>query len=72
MEGINVFLKILNLFFYNDFDLIFGVLTPLSAISWRAVLCRSGEVYSIQHYVIKFVIDLRQVYGYSDFIQQQN
>ena len=25
---------------------------------------RSGEVYSIQHYVIKFVNDLRQVGGY--------
>ena len=25
---------------------------------------RSGEVYSIQHYVIKFVIDLRQVGGF--------
>ena len=25
---------------------------------------RSGEVYSIQHYVIKFVSDLRQVGGF--------
>jgi len=25
---------------------------------------RSGEVYSIQHYVIKFVSDLRQVDGF--------
>ena len=25
---------------------------------------RSGEVYSIQHYVIKFVSDLRQVSGF--------
>jgi hypothetical protein len=25
---------------------------------------RSGEVYSIQHYVITFVIDLRQVGGF--------
>jgi hypothetical protein len=25
---------------------------------------RSGEVYSIQHYVIKFVSDLRQVAGF--------
>ena len=24
----------------------------------------NGEVYSIQHYVIKFVIDLRQISGY--------
>jgi hypothetical protein len=34
---------------------------------------RSGEVYSIQHYVLKFVIDLRQVGGflwYSGFLQQ--
>ena len=27
-------------------------------------LSRSGEVYSIQHYVIKFVHDLRQVGGF--------
>jgi hypothetical protein len=26
---------------------------------------RSGDVYSIQHYVIKFVSDLRQVGGFS-------
>ena len=26
--------------------------------------CHSGEVYSIQHYVIKFVNDLRQVGGF--------
>jgi hypothetical protein len=25
---------------------------------------RSGEVYSIQHYMIKFVSDLRQVGGF--------
>ena len=34
-----------------------------------------GEVYPIQHYVIKFVSDLRQVVvfcGYSDFIHQYN
>ena len=30
---------------------------------------RSGEVYSIQHYVIKFVSDLRQVGG---FLHQSN
>jgi len=33
-----------------------------------------GEMYSIQHYVIKFVSDLRQVGGflrvYSDFLHQ--
>jgi hypothetical protein len=30
-----------------------------------------GEVYSIQHYVIKFVSDLRQVSGFlRDFIPQ--
>jgi hypothetical protein len=28
------------------------------------------EVYSIQHYVIKFDIDLRQVSGSSGFLQQ--
>jgi hypothetical protein len=31
---------------------------------------RSGEVYSIQHYMIKFVSDLRQVGGYSGFLHQ--
>ena len=34
-----------------------------------------GEVYSIQHYVIKFVSDLRQVVGflrYSGFLHQEN
>jgi hypothetical protein len=34
-----------------------------------------GEVYSIQHYVIKFVSDLRQVggfSGYSGFLHQYN
>jgi hypothetical protein len=32
-----------------------------------------GDVYAIQHYVIKFVNDLRQVYGlpgYYDFLHQ--
>jgi len=28
---------------------------------------RSGEVYSIQHYVIKFVCELQQ-FGYSSFL----
>jgi hypothetical protein len=34
---------------------------------------RSGEMYSIQHYVIRFVSDLRQsvfFYGYSGFLHQ--
>jgi hypothetical protein len=32
---------------------------------WRCEFeSRSGEVYSIQHYVIKFVSDLRQVGGF--------
>ena len=30
----------------------------------REFKCRSGEVYSIQHYVIKFVSDLQQVFGF--------
>ena len=30
---------------------------------------RSGEVYSIQHYVIKFVSDLRQVDGFLRVLQ---
>ena len=30
----------------------------------RELESRSGEVYSIQHYVIKFVSDLRQVCGF--------
>jgi hypothetical protein len=29
-----------------------------------------GEVYSIQHYVISFVSDVRQVPGYSGFLHQ--
>ena len=31
---------------------------------WRDFESRSGEVYSIQHYVTKFVSDLRQVDGF--------
>ena len=30
----------------------------------------NGEVYSIQHYVIKFVSDLQQFAGFSGFIHQ--
>jgi hypothetical protein len=30
---------------------------------------RSGDVYSIQHYVIKFVSDLRQVVGFLRVLQ---
>ena len=37
---------------------------------WRCEFeSRSGEVYSIQHYVIKFVSDLRQVGGFFRVLQ---
>ena len=35
-----------------------------SSINFKEFEPRSGEVYSIQHYVIKFVSDLRQVDGF--------
>ena len=34
------------------------------SIDFKEFEPRSGEVYSIQHYVIKFVSDLRQVDGF--------
>jgi hypothetical protein len=50
-----------------------------SAISWQVqgeFESHSGKVYSIQHYVIKFVSGLRQVGGFlsgdSIFLHQQN
>ena len=39
-------------------------LLPLKNVSWNPV---HDEVYSIQHYVIKFVSDLRQVGGFLRF-----
>ena len=37
---------------------------------WRCEFeLRSGEVYSIQHYVIKFVNDLRQVCGFNQVLR---
>ena len=50
---------------HRDHDrMVVGFIT-IYAIS--AYHC-SGEVYSIQHYVKKFVSDLRQVGGYSGFL----
>ena len=47
--------------------IVFGI-TTTCAINvyhhWREFESRFGEVYSIQHYVIKFVSDLRQVDGF--------
>jgi len=37
---------------------------PITTNSVSFNPARSGEVYSIQHYVIKFVSDLRQVGGF--------
>ena len=39
------------------------IVPPKIAIAYIRTI-RSGEVYSIQHYVIKFVSDLRQVGGF--------
>jgi len=36
-------------------------------VSWNPI---HGEVYSIQHYVIKFVSDLRQVGGFLRVLHQ--
>jgi hypothetical protein len=45
----------------------------ISVISWRSVLLveqtAHSEVYSIQHYVIQFVSDLRQVCGFIRVLQ---
>ena len=55
-----------------------GILTTYAISAYHHERCefesRSGEVYSIQHYVIKIVSDMRQVRvffpGYSGLLQQ--
>ena len=50
-----------------------GILTTYAISAYPEFESRSGEVYSIQHYVIKFVSDLRQVGGFlrdSGFLYQ--
>ena len=48
--------------------MIVGFIANYAISAYRYECCefesRSGEVYSIQHYVIKFVSDLRQVCGF--------
>jgi hypothetical protein len=45
--------------------MVVGVTTTCAISAYHYLSCefepRSGEVYSIQHYVVKFVSDLRQV-----------
>ena len=49
---------------------IYDYLCNLSNHHYRCEFeSRSGEVYSMQHYVIKFVSDLRQVCGLLRFLQ---
>ena len=57
--------------------MVVGFITNYAISSYHHYRCEfescSGEVYSIQHYVIKFVNDLRQVSGfirYSGFLTQ--
>jgi len=42
---------------------------PINVVSSNPAL---GEVYSIQHYVIKFVCDLRQVNGFLRLLSSTN
>ena len=48
-----------------------SLLLPMQSVPITTNRCefesRSGEVYSIQHYVIKYVSDLRQVSGFLRF-----
>ena len=48
--------------------MVVGFTTTYAISVWQHWSCefesRSGEVYSIKHYVIKFVSDLRQVGGF--------
>ena len=48
--------------------MVVGFITTYAISSYHHYGCefepRSGEVYSIQHYVIKFASDLRQVGGF--------
>ena len=57
--------------------MVVGITTTCVISAYHHLSCEfescSGEVYSIQHYVIKFVSDVRQVSvfsGYFGFIQQ--
>ena len=59
--------------------MIVGFITTYAISAYHHLRCefesRSGEVYSIQHYVIKFVSDLRRsvVFSrYSSFLHQEN
>jgi len=48
--------------------MVVGFTSILTITAYHHYFCefesRSGEVYSIQHYVIKFVSDLQQVNGF--------
>jgi len=48
--------------------IVVGFITTYAISAYHHLLCelesRPGEVYSIQHYVIKFISDLRQVSGF--------
>jgi len=50
----------------NKSDFTVGVFTTIYAITTKLVRSNHvhSEIYSIQHYVIKFVSDLRQVSGF--------
>jgi hypothetical protein len=48
---------------FNETNYNASLLTTAS--KWYLIYQRSGEVHSIQHYVIKFVSDLRQLGGFS-------
>jgi hypothetical protein len=43
--------------------MVVGFITPFAISAYHHLRC-SGEVYSIHHYVIKFVSDLRLVGGF--------
>jgi hypothetical protein len=48
--------------------MVYGVQLPMQSVPITSKVASSnpvrGEVYSIQHYVMKFVSDLRQVDGF--------
>jgi hypothetical protein len=55
--------------------MVVGFITTVQSVPFTATVVSlnptHGEVYSIQHYVIKFVTDMRQVgSGYSGFLYQ--
>ena len=55
-------IKYLSLFFYFVVVCLFIFVTSITKFVSSNPVC--GEVYSIQHYVIRFVSDLRQVSGF--------